>query len=86
MDSEFGPWVAIKPSNDVLRSMLRAALAKTGRNPIEVSCLRNNNRALDLLKAHGFRSIMEGYRMYYEERPHIGDDRSQYALGFLDKG
>lgn len=85
-DSEFGPWVGIKTSKDELRSMLRAALAKTGRNPIEASCLRNNSRALDLLKSHGFRTVTEGYRMYYEERPHLGDDRAQYALGFLDKG
>ena len=85
-DSEFGPWVGIKTEKDELRSMLRAALAKTGRNPIEASCLRNNSRALDLLKSHGFRTVTEGYRMYYEERPHLGDDRAQYALGFLDKG
>jgi GNAT superfamily N-acetyltransferase len=85
-DSELGPWVGTKTNRDDLRSMLRAALAKTCGNPIEVSCLRDNGRALDLLKTHGFRTVTEGYRMYYEERPHIGDDRAQFALGFLDKG
>jgi ribosomal protein S18 acetylase RimI-like enzyme len=85
-DSEYGPWVGVKANKDELIAMLRAALVKTGSNPIEVSCLRNNTPALDLLRAHGFRTVMEGSRMYYEERPHIGNDRSQYALGFLDKG
>jgi ribosomal protein S18 acetylase RimI-like enzyme len=84
--SELGPWVCIKTTKDELRGMLTAALTKTARKPVEVSCLRNNSRALDLLKSHGFNTVMEGYRMYFEVSPNVGDDRAQYALGFLDKG
>jgi hypothetical protein len=66
--------------------MLRRALSRTGSGPVEVSCLRRNHEALSLLKSESFREIREGHRMYFGENAHIGDDRAQYALGFLDKG
>jgi len=83
---EFGPWSAVKPRRDELREMLRKALNEANGQPVEISSLRSNRMVLGLLRDHGFHVLREGYRMFYGERPHIGDDRAQCALGFLDKG
>jgi ribosomal protein S18 acetylase RimI-like enzyme len=83
---ELGPWVSTKPQRNEPKEMLRLALAGTRGKPVETSILRNNRLVLTLLRSHGFRTIKEGYRLYYDERPRIGDDRAQCALGFLDKG
>jgi ribosomal protein S18 acetylase RimI-like enzyme len=85
-DCEFGPWICINPLPDEPREMIERALSKIKPVPVEISCLRENWRALQLLKKNKFRKIREGYRMIFEERAHIGSDSSQYALGFLDKG
>ena len=83
---ELGPWVSTKPQRTELKGMLRLALAETPARPVEISILGNNRLVLTLLRGHGFRTIREGYRLYYDEKPRIGDDRAQCALGFLDKG
>jgi ribosomal protein S18 acetylase RimI-like enzyme len=83
---EFGPWISMKPRTDELREMLRRALNETDGRSVEVSSLRSNREVLELLRDHGFRVLREGYRMFYGERAHVGDDRAQCALGFLDKG
>lgn len=83
---EFGPWSAVKPRRNELREMLRKALNEANGRPVEISSLRSNRMVLGLLQDHGFWILRHGYRMFYGERPHIGDNRAQCALGFLDKG
>jgi GNAT superfamily N-acetyltransferase len=83
---ELGPWVCVGQLRDVPSQMIARALTITGRVPVEVSCLQENKMALEALKANGFRKVREGYRMSFGRRVRIGDDRSQFALGFLDKG
>jgi predicted N-acetyltransferase YhbS len=85
-DCEFGPWVCMSHLSDEPREMIKRALAMTRPVPVEVSCLRSNRRALQTFKDNGFLKVREGYRMFFGEKVHIGDDSSQYALGFLDKG
>jgi hypothetical protein len=84
--SEIGPWVCINPLRNEPEGILGLALRNVGELPIEVSCLQNNRRALRLLQANEFRVLKEGYRMFLAKKSRIGDDRAQYALGFLDKG
>jgi len=83
---EFGPWICIRPRRNEPREMLRWFLSKTAKKTIEVTCLRANRSALNLLKSHGFQVIHEGYRMYFAKIPRIGDPKANFALGFLDKG
>lgn len=83
---ELGPWVCINPPRDEPEKMLSLALSEIGRVPVEVSCLRENKEAVRLISTEGFRMLREGYRMFFENETHIGNDRAQYALGFLDKG
>lgn len=83
---EFGPWVCIRPRKDQARQMLHVALSRTARKPIEVSCLRNHNEAVSLLRKNSFEIIRHGYRMYLDKIPRIGSAEANYALGFLDKG
>jgi ribosomal protein S18 acetylase RimI-like enzyme len=83
---ELGPWVCVGGLRDAPSQMIARALTITGRVPVEVSCLQENKIALEALKANGFRKVREGYRMSFGRRVRIGDDRSQFALGFLDKG
>ncbi len=83
---EYGPWVNIRTRRDLPTKILLQILAKTQSKPIEVTCLRDNAQAVTLFKAHDFRVMEEGYRMYFGRKAHIAEDRAQYALGFLDKG
>lgn len=83
---EFGPWISLEPRRNELVEMLRRALNETEARPVEISALHKNRQVLTLLRDHGFQVLREGYRMFYGERPHVGDDRAQCALGFLDKG
>jgi GNAT superfamily N-acetyltransferase len=83
---EFGPWNSLNPRKNELRWILRQALNEANGRPVEISTLRSNRMILKLLQDHGFRVLRQGYRMFYGERPRIGDDRAQCALGFLDKG
>jgi hypothetical protein len=85
-DYEFGPWICTNPMRDEPREMLSRALAMIRPAPVEISCLQQNRRAVATLKANDFRKVREGYRMFFEQRTEIGNDTSQYALGFLDKG
>lgn len=83
---EIGPWICIQPSVDRPAEMLLRAMRHGISGALEISCLRDNRIALQILKRHGFRTVREGFRMYYEERPKIGANKAQFALGFLDKG
>lgn len=83
---EYGPWVCIRPQEDEPEEMLLNALIKREDRRVETSCLRDNRRAITALTRFGFQEIREGCRMYFDERPQIGDDGACYALGFLDKG
>jgi hypothetical protein len=85
-ECEFGPWICLDPSRDEPGRMIHQALVRVGSVPVEVGCLRDNRSAMRTLKANDFRTIREGYRMFFEERAKIGDDSAQYSLGFLDKG
>ena len=62
------------------------ALDKAARQPVEISCLLNHRTELALLRKNGFRITNRGYRMWFSKGHTFGDDRAQYALGFLDKG
>jgi predicted N-acetyltransferase YhbS len=84
--SEFGPWVSVNAPEAETREVLRLALSKTWRKPIEVSCLRSQGVALRLLTRNGFEVINHGHRMYFDRVAKIGEDSASYALGFLDKG
>lgn len=83
---EVGPWVSFNPSRREAEQTLSLALHRVGKLPLEGSCLKSNAKALHLMQMSQFRILREGYRMYYEKRSRIGNDRAQYALGFLDKG
>jgi len=83
---ELGPWICINPSRNEPERMLNLALSEVGELPIELSCLQKNKDAIRLMEAHGFRTFREGYRMFFRDRARIGNDKAQYALGFLDKG
>jgi GNAT superfamily N-acetyltransferase len=83
---EFGPWVCLDPNRTEPQKMLRNALALISKVPVEVSCLQKNRSPLALLERESFRVVRNGFRMLFEERADLGDDRAQYALGFLDKG
>jgi len=83
---EFGPWNSLSSSKEELSAMLHGALNEAYGRPVEISALRSNSLVLRLLRDNGFLVIREGYRMFYSERPHLGDDHMQCALGFLDKG
>ena len=85
-DCEFGPWICTNPLRDDPDEMLNRALSIIRSVPVEISCLRQNRGAVHTLKAYDFRKVREGYRMFFEQRTEIGNDSSQYALGFLDKG
>jgi len=85
-DYEFGPWICTNPLRDDPDEMLSRALAMIRPAPIEISCLQQNRGVVHILKAHDFRKVREGYRMFFEQRTEIGNDVAQYALGFLDKG
>lgn len=85
-DCEFGPWICINPLRDDPSEMIARALTMIRSVPVEISCLRENRTALETLKTNGFRTIREGYRMFFGEKARIGNDSLQYALGFLDKG
>ena len=83
---ELGPWVCINPPRNEPEKMLSLALSEIGPFPVEVSCLRENKEAVRLMRAGGFQRIRDGYRMFFENKTRIGNDRAQFALGFLDKG
>jgi GNAT superfamily N-acetyltransferase len=83
---ELGPWVCVGPLRDDPSQMIARALTIAGPVPVEVSCLQENMIAFDALAANGFRKVRDGYRMCFGKKMRIGNDRSQYALGFLDKG
>ena len=83
---EFGPWNSLSCSKDELSGMLRQALNEANDRPVEISVLRSNSVILRLLGDNAFRVLKKGYRMFYGERPRLGDDHMQCALGFLDKG
>ncbi len=85
-DCEIGPWICTNPLRDEPGEMLSRALAIIRPVPVEISCLQQNRGAVHTLKANHFRKVREGYRMFFEQRTEIGNDTSQYALGFLDKG
>ena len=85
-DYEFGPWVCTNPLHDDPDEMLNRALTVIRPAPVEISCLQNNRGAVHTLKAHEFRKVREGYRMFFEQRSDLGNDVLQFALGFLDKG
>lgn len=81
-ECELGPWVCINPLQGEPKRMLNLALRKIGQVSAEVSCLGENEVTLRLMKDEGFRTLREGYRMFYGSRAHIGNDRAQYAAGF----
>ena len=83
---EFGPWVCINPQRGASRHLFETALSIVSRQPVEIACLLSHPKELALLRRHGFRITNTGYRMFYGKRQRLGDDRAQYALGFLDKG
>jgi hypothetical protein len=83
---EFGPWICVDASRDEPSRMIHQAFIRVGSVPVEVGCLRHNQPAMRTLKMNGFRTIREGYRMFFQERAKLGDDNAQYGLGFLDKG
>ena len=85
-ECEFGPWICLDPSRDEPSRMIHQALIGVGSVPVEVGCFRDNRSAMRTLKMNDFRTIREGYRMFFQERAKIGDDNAQYGLGFLDKG
>ena len=85
-DCEFGPWICTNPLRDEPGEMLSRALAMIRPVPVEISCLSENQGAVHTFEANDFRKVREGYRMFFEGRTKIGNDRLQYALGFLDKG
>jgi len=83
---EIGPWACIDPPRGEAKMMLSRAIREVGTLPVEASCLRMNRDAHAMMTQAGFRVIREGYRMFLESRARIGNDRAQFALGFLDKG
>src|SRR3990172_111100 len=83
---ELGPWVCLNPPRSEPERMLNLALSEVGELPTEVSCLERNKNAIRLMEVKGFRTLREGYRMFFRDRARIGNDKAQYALGFLDKG
>ena len=83
---EFGPWVCVNPIKGEPRELLETALSKAPRRPVEMSCLLSHHPEIVLLQKNSFQITNEGYRMWFGKRHRIGDDRAQYALGFLDKG
>jgi len=83
---EIGPWICVQPGVDRPTEMLLRVLRHGISGALEISCLRDNRIPLQILGRHGFRTVREGFRMYYKERPKIGVDKAQFALGFLDKG
>jgi hypothetical protein len=85
-ECELGPWICTDPSRDDPNEMMSRALNKIGSVPVEVSCMRGNWKAVKVLKANHFRTVRTGYRMFFNETAHLGDDEEQFALGFLDKG
>jgi len=85
-ECEFGPWICLHPSRDEPSGMIHQALIRVGSVPVEVGCFRDNRSAMRTLKMNGFRTIQQGYRMFFQKRAKIGDDNAQYGLGFLDKG
>jgi len=85
-ECELGPWICLHPSRDEPSRMIYQALIRVGSVPVEVGCFRGNRPAMRILKNNGFRTVREGYRMFFQERAKIGDEKAQYGLGFLDKG
>jgi predicted GNAT family acetyltransferase len=83
---EFGPGVAVDLPEAEMASLLRLAVSRAFRKPIELSCLAKNYYVLRLLKNQGFEVINTGYRMFLNRRTGLGDDRANYLLGFKDKG
>lgn len=85
-ECEIGPWICTDPSRDDPEEMMNRALSKMGPVTVEASCMRDNWRALRVLKKNDFRTVRSGYRMFFKKKAHLGDDGAQFALGFLDKG
>lgn len=83
---EFGPWVCIKPTENSPRELLQLAMSKAAKKTIEVSCLSNHRLSLRLLQENGFIVVNNGHRMFLGQVVKIGQDKANYALGFLDKG
>jgi len=83
---DFGPGAAFNVSEEDLRGLLVESIGYACRKPIEVSCLGRNRRMLRLLFESGFRPINRGFRMYLNNDPELGDDRSALIIGFPDKG
>lgn len=83
---ELGPWVCVKPQRGDAKQLFEIVLSKITRQPIEIACLFSHAKELALLQKHEFRITNSGYRMCFGKRRRLGDDRAQYALGFLDKG
>jgi GNAT superfamily N-acetyltransferase len=83
---ELGPWICIGRLGYDPSQIIGRALALAGPVPVEVSCFQENKIALDAFMKKGFLEVRKGYRMFFEKRTRVGDDHSQYALGFLDKG
>lgn len=85
-DCEIGPWICVESSRSASKEMVSHALHMIGSLPIEASCLRGNHKAVEILGRFDFQPVREGHRMFFDEKASVGDDRAQYALGFLDKG
>jgi predicted GNAT family acetyltransferase len=85
-DCELGPWICTNPTGEEPGEMLSRALIMIRPVPVEVSCLSENKGAVHAFEVNDFRKVREGCRMFFERVTKLGNDRSQYALGFLDKG
>ena len=85
-ECEIGPWVCEHPAPGEPEEMMDHALVEVGSMPVEASCVKRNRKAMHTFESRDFQVIRSGYRMLYDERAVPGNDSSQYALGFLDKG
>jgi predicted GNAT family acetyltransferase len=83
---EFGPGVAVDVPEAEMRILLRLAVSRASKKPIELSCLAKNCNVLGLLRNQGFQEINRGYRMFLNRRTGLGNDHANYLLGFKDKG
>ncbi len=83
---ELGPWVSFDLQRAELETMLRLALNKAKRKPVEIACPLTNRKVLAILSKSHFRTIKQGHMMYYGRVSRIGQPNAVVAFGFLDKG
>jgi len=83
---EIGPWISFGLGSTELDALLRLAISRSNRKPIEISCPVANRQAQQILKKHHFRVTNEGRVLFYRRLGTLGDPRALVAHGFLDKG